>query len=322
MLFMVRPDTKSVHLLADLLETIEVTADELMDLKFAAHELAAIRVMNDAQIESQLAALRGFVGRLRELEMAVIAKLTQARDKARTAARADWRLRPIMMLFTSGTQAFADHFEAEASPAVQAFHGANQIFPYLRSRGLVSPLTTHYDGTTELLVTDGFRLLGAMPLRDLLERVEATLNAVDAHYDLYDIENDEAEEAAVAIVREACAIVADVPAATDVAPAPLQTAAEIPGNVDFGLVIAAADAAVEPATAAAPEVKLEAATGAAPEPAPAEIAVAQAASEAGLKGLTARLAELKAPELKAPELKAAEPPAEAVPEPAPAADAA
>jgi hypothetical protein len=303
MLFMVRPDTKSVHHLADLLETIEVTADELMDLRFAAHDLAAIRVMNDIQIEAQLAALRAFVARVRELEMSVVAKLTQAREKARAAARADWRLRPIMMLFTSGTQAFADHFEAEADPAEQAFHGANQIFPYLRSRGLVSPLTTHYDGTAELLVTDSFRLLGAMPLRDLLERVEATLNAVDAHYDLYDLENDEAEEAAVAIVSETNALVAEAAekpveavAVVAIAPGP-----GVPVAINFGEELATETAA----TAATVLTPLASADGAPlsadgevkpAEPAAAEIAAAHDASEAGLKGLTARLAEMKAEE--------------------------
>ena len=303
MLFMVRPDTKSVHLLADLLETIEVTADELMDRKFAAHDLAEIRVMNDAQIEVQLAALRGFVGHVRELEMAIIAKLTQAREKARAAARTDWRLRPIMMLFTSGTQGFADHFEAEASPAVQAFHGANQIFPYLRSRGLVSPLTTHYDGTAELLVTDSFRLLGAMPLRDLLERVEATLNAVDAHYDLYEMNNEEAEEAAVAIVREATVITGEVAATAAAAPT---VTSDTTAPVDFGVTVTAAEPKLEAVAEAVEVAPVEAAADTTPakvepEPASAEIAEAQAASELGLKGLTARLAELKAEEPAAAE---------------------
>jgi len=264
MLFMVRPDTKSVHLLASLLETIEVRADELLDLKFGAHDLSAIRAMSDEEVGAHLAALRGFIGKVRSLELEIIAKLGQAREKARSVSRTDWRLRPIVMLFTSGTQAFADLFASQAAPADQAFDGESQIFPYLRSRGLVSPLTTNYDGTSELLVTDSFRLLGAMTLRDLLERSEATLNALDAHYDLYDLEDDAAEEAA-----------------TSSAPPVAVPAASV---VDFGTALASA-----PAT----ETATPAIVPAHPEPAPADIAQAQAASEIGLQGLTQRLAELK-----------------------------
>lgn len=266
MLFMVRPDTKAVHLLADLLETIEVTADELMDLKFAGQELATLRAMSDHEIEVQLSAQRAFVSRVRSLELAIIAKLGQARDKARAVSRTDWRLRPIMMLFTSGTQAFTDQFEAGAGNTVRAFDGAHQIFPYLRSRGLVPPLMEHYDGSVELIVTDSFRLMGALPLRDLRERCEATLNALDAHYDLYDLEDDAAEEALATVAQTEPAGV--TPPLTPI--------------VNFGHAADMAPAAPLPS-----EPVVQALTQ-------ADIDAANDASEAGLKGLTERLADLKA----------------------------
>jgi hypothetical protein len=299
MLFMVRPDVKSAHLLADLLETIEVTADELMDQKLAGRELAAIRAMSDVEVEAHLAELRRFVQTLRELELMIIAKLGQAREKARTVARSDWRLRPIMMLFTSGTQSFADRFEVEPSPQAQGFDGAHQIFPYLRGRGLVSPQATHYDGSAELIVTDSFRLLGAMPLRDLRERCEATLNALDAHYDLYDLEDDTAEVSAATVVplripKEAAAPVS-LPPAAEAKPSEPAEAVPAAAQVDFGNTLGPS------AAVSAPDVQPDAAsqTSAVTEAAPAasaeaELAAAQAASEVGLKGLTERLAELKA----------------------------
>ena len=287
MLFMVRPDTKSVHSLADLLETMEVTADELMDLKFDAHDLAAIRAMSDGDVQARLAALREFVGRLRSLELAIVAKLTQARQMARAVARSDWRLRPIMMLFTSGTQAFTDLFEAESNAIDRAFDGSSQVFPYLRSRGLISPLTEHYDGSAELLVTDSFRLLGVMQLRDLLERCEATLNALDAHYDLFDLEDYAAEDEAVASVtiREQL----DPPALETPATETIQATAD--QAINWGTDVA--QAAVTPETPAVANEAQPSSTST-QQPAEAEIVAAHEASEASLKGLTERLAELKA----------------------------
>jgi len=131
----------------------------------------------------------------------------------------------------------------------------------------VSPLTTHYDGSAELLVTNSFRLLGAMLLRDLLERCEATLNALDAHYDLFELEGDDAEEAAM---TQPTPVVAAEAGLADVAP------------IDWGDELkptAPPQAASEPA---------------ARPPTTAEIEAATKANEAGLKGLTERLAELKA----------------------------
>ena len=289
MFFLTRPDTQAVHLLADLLETIEVTADELLDQKLAGQDLAAIRAMSDVEVETQLTKLRNFVGRIRELELGIVAKLGQARDKARAVSRSDWRLRPIMMLFTSGTQGFADYLDAEDSPAQREFNGANQTFPFLRSRGLVSPQTISYDGSVELIVTDSFRLLGAMPLRDLRERCEATLNALDAHYDLYVLEDDAAEEAAVLGApiqgeRETAVAVAIEPAAA-FAPehATMLEAEKAPISV-----VTAEPSPPEQATVAS-QVEAPKET-----PSETEIAAAQMASEAGLKGLTERLADLQA----------------------------
>jgi len=276
MFFLARTDTQAVHVLADLLETIEVAADELMDKKLGGRDIMAIRALSEAEVEAQLADLRKFIGRIQELELGIVAKLGQARDNARMVSRGDWRLRPIMMLFTSGTQAFADRFESEPSRANLEFDGAGQIFPYLRSRGLVSPMTTNYDGSSELLVTDSFRLFGAMPLRDLLERCEATLNALDAHYDLFDLENDAAEEASVEVAP--AQVVAMQPATAGI------VAENVPAVVEVAASAPVLDA--PPVAAEAAEVVVIAAG------APADTSLA-AQQEAGIKGLTERLAEMK-----------------------------
>ena len=295
MLFMVRPDVKSVHLLADLLETIGVTADELLDQKLAGRDLAGIRAMSDVEVQDQLVVLRRFVGRVRELELAIVAKLNQARERSRQVARTDWRLRPIMMLFASGTQAFADQFTAEAQNSGREFEGAHQIFPFLRSRGLLSDLATHYDGSAELLVTDSFRLLGAMRLRDLLERCEATLNTLDAHYDLFETAEDEAEEITESVTSRT-AETAPVPA--PIAEAPEVFRAAVNWGADIPTLTGALPPVAEPQAAvaleAAPDAVVSQEAVAPVQQGEAEIAAAQEASEAGLKALSERLADMKA----------------------------
>ncbi len=328
MLFMVRPDAKSVTLLADILETIEVTADELMDQRFAPEEFDFSGLDGDAVVQARLAALRMFVRQVRDLELTLLTKLEQARVRARTVARSDWRLRPIMSLFTSGTQALADHIASPLGRAAMRFDGGAEVFPFLRSRELLAPMAEHYDGAGELLVTDSFRLLGLIKLRDLLERCEVALNALDAHYDLYDWPTEDASEAEEVVVVLP-QVAAPVPLAVD-APTltPPTSVVEIPlpAVASFDVIsetvpateaIVAATAAVAPEAAqvtnwggALPTEALSAV--AAPEVAktsevPNElsnkdaIAIAQAAAEDSLKSLSERLADLRAADPSASE---------------------
>jgi len=297
MLFMVRQDTKSIMQLADVLETIEVTADELLDQRFAPQEIELGGLDGDAALQARLAALRAFVRQVRDLELRLLTKLEQARVRARTVARSDWRLRPILSLFTSGTQPLADHIASPQGREAMRFDGGDQVFPFLRSRELLAPMAEHYDGAGDLLVTDSFRLLGLIKLRDLLERCEVALNALDAHYDLYDWPAEDVLDQEE-VVTELHRIAASEAAATGTAePAGTPIVLVAPVVLD-------ADAATPVATDAAPATNWGAALPAAETPpAPAAPvaetsntdaqAVAEADAEDGLKSLSERLSELR-----------------------------
>ena len=319
MLFMARPDSKSVHALADLLEMIEVAADELLDQKLAPRDGAA---NDDTALESYLAGLRQFSNRVRGLELTIVAKLEQARARARAVARTDWRLRPIMAMFTSGTQGYANHLAAHTDRDAVRFNAGDQIFPFLRSRELVPPLSTHYDGGTELLVTDSYRLLGLIKLRDLLENCEAALNALDAHYDLYDWQADaedaadDIEEAAVELQPETAKLELEGAAASEVViqvaepevtPAPAATnwgeSIEPAAALTAAVVVedVPASTSVEPDSMPAPVVEPAAETVAVAqtettvaEPSPDQIEAVRQEGEQSLKTLTERLADMKA----------------------------
>ena len=317
MLFMVRPDAKSVTFLADILETIEVTADELMDQRFSPQELEFGALDGDSIVQARLAALRGFVREVRDLELKLLTNLEQARVRARTVARTDWRLRPIMSLFTSGTQPLADHIASPQGRAAMRFDGGSEVFPFLRSRELLAPMAEHYDGAGELLVTDSFRLLGLVKLRDLLERCEVALNALDAHYDLYDwpTEDTAAQEDVITALRQATLGPAPVSAVTV---EPTLVAAEVaePDLIRAEAPITAIRTLTEPAVEHASEPQeaapvapgeatnwgeavsassdVAAALEVAPHsPSKEALAVAEAAAEDGLKSLSERLADLR-----------------------------
>ena len=342
MLFMVRPDTKSAHSLADILETIEIAADELMDQRLPLVEAPLGQHAAGFVVEERHEAIRRFVYRVRELELSILAKFELARARARTVSRSDWRLRPIMALFISGTQILADHIVSPQGREAIRFEGSDQVFPFLRSRDLLEPSGAYYDGCSEILLTNSFRLLGLIKLRELLEHCEVALNALDAHYDLYDW-NDEASEAEMPLTAHAAGMQVQsdeaapasvvellpveaidwgvtvgpipdpaTPPAKDANPRTMPLAA--PSNTADGNATLSGEPGKEHLPVAAfPHASLDQQAGEATaearadlptakigeaaaerEPTVEEIAKARAQSDAGLKNLTERLAELKA----------------------------
>ena len=260
MLFMARPDLQSVHTLADTLESVEVTADELMDRKLPGTRGTPPTEITETTIQDRLAAQRAFVTDVRRLELTLVTKLEQARVRAGVLARSDWRLRPIMTMFTAGTQSLADHITSPEGRAAMRFDGGMEPFAFLKNRALLPEGAGDFDGADQIRVTETFRVLGLATLGEVMQRCEATLNALDAQYDLY--EWDEAEQAKAP----------PQPVVTEV-PAPVVAEAAAVGTAtNWG----------EPAAATA-------------EPSPDEIAKANAESEEALKSLSERLAELKAP---------------------------
>lgn len=221
MLFLVRPDVKSIHLLADLLEMIQVSIDEMLDQRLAPAAVAVPGADGDS-VWQHLAAQRDFVDRLRALEVSIIAKLEQARTRARSVSRTDWRLRPLMVLFNSSTQAFADQIAALGDSTADSFDRGDQTLLFLRSREIVAPNAMSVAADAELVVTESYRLCGVLRLRELLEKCESTLNALDAHYDLFEWDEEDGEEATGLEQPVALAASAD----------PATVAGQVTGNVE------------------------------------------------------------------------------------------
>jgi hypothetical protein len=275
MLFLVKPDIKSVHLLADLLETIQVTIDEMMELRPEPAKTGGTSEAFGANdpVYRRAAAIRDFVERLSTHELAILCKLEQARVRARRVSRTDWRLRSLMTLFLTGTQMLADRLPTLATPTADAFNRGDLAFTFLKARGLLAADCTALDTAPDLTVTDAYRLCGLIALKDLLDHCESTLNAIDAQYDLYQWNDDLSQEAEVVPLGRIVPITASEPAAlSEAEPSSGESApAIVAGNAEGGVVplLETDKSPAEPALSldkpSAPEPEAGGAPDAAPE---------------------------------------------------------
>ncbi len=180
----------AVHLLADLLEALEQAC---ADLLAASHQPDLTQPGNHADvILVRSADVRDFIDTLEAHELAIIAKLDRARLWAGLVGRSDERLRRFANLFHAGTSGLADLMPRLADPAETLFHGGGQQLPFLMSRGLISDARATADGSLPILIDEHYLLCGIAPLGDLANLCTSTLNALDAHYDLYEVEAAEA----------------------------------------------------------------------------------------------------------------------------------
>lgn len=280
MLLAARPDLLAVHLLADQLEALEQASDRLMELAFAGTDAAS---GDDAEdILDRLADLSGFVNRLETGELAIVAKLGQARLWAGAVAASDIRLRSFAGLFHAGTQALADQIERLAEPAADLFESGARPAIFLRQRDLLAMSGALADGTQPITVGRSYRLCGVTEIGDLIDLCQATLNALDAHYGIYELEEPPAETADMASYDPA---VASVEAMAAVAPAEDVTMLpQVAETIELAAMAGPADRTTSEAPSAALEAVAKAsavvAAAAAPDPvAEATEAIAEALAE-------------------------------------------
>jgi hypothetical protein len=205
-----QPDSQltAINLLADLLEALERACDEFMQ---DGHEPAERDDANSAEaILADLAAVHQMVDRLTAHELAIAAKLGQARHWAAAVANGDVRLKTIAGMFHAGTNALADQLPKQIDPSQEIFNNGGQVLPFLMSRGIISDARATCDGTVPIVIDETYMLSGVAPLGALVDLVSATLNALDAHYPIYELDESQLIQT-VAPVASATAIVLPLP---------------------------------------------------------------------------------------------------------------
>lgn len=252
MLLAAKPDLLAVQLLADQLEALQQSCDRLGELHFAGSDG---HQGDDAEdVLDRLAALGDFVGRLETAELAIVTKLAQARLWAGAVAKSDIRLRTFAGLFHAGTQALADQIDGLAEPSQSLFDGAACPALFLRQRDLLPQSGALADGSQPIAIDGSYRLCGVTEIGDLVDLCQATLNALDAHYGIYELEQPPAISADPAIETAAAAS----PIVVEVAVPAAEDAASAAATPEIAVASESAEAPVEATATEAPSEALDA----------------------------------------------------------------
>lgn len=176
----------SLRLLADHLNAILQLSDDLVRCICPACGARGRLENADPCGEGQIASLTRFVAQVRRTELAIIARILQAHRRSEELPATDPVMRPLVRLFFATTSALTDWARTEiAQPAPGLDEGALPV-AFLRSRGLIAPEAAAPDPYVDIEIGPEFRICGIAPLGQLLDLVEAMLDAIDSRLGLFE----------------------------------------------------------------------------------------------------------------------------------------
>ncbi len=190
MQFVAEPAPLSACLLADHLDAVLAVGEDLLKVRGKLPPPLDDPV---EQILAARAAQRRTVERVRTLEVALLARVLTARERAAELARTDARFKVMARLFASGTTVLADA-AAECSDSTDSdFETGDGLTAYLRPRGMLPDGALALAESVEIAVEENFLLCKAVPLGSLMDLAARFLDALEQHFDLYGIDADEIE---------------------------------------------------------------------------------------------------------------------------------
>jgi hypothetical protein len=173
---------------------LDATLAASEDLLATSLELTAPSLLGSvAELQQRQEALADFLGRLRALEAAVVARVLQARRRAEELPKTDAQLKPLVSLFVSGTTVLLDAVAEFGDPSVQAFNSGTDGLHFLRRRALVAPDAADLPLAGTLAVDEEYLVAGRVRLGSLMDLVAAFLDALDMRFALYDADEELAE---------------------------------------------------------------------------------------------------------------------------------
>lgn len=174
---------KCAWMLADHLDAVLAAGEDLLKVK------SGPPAEDEDPVDAVLAARgrqREAIERVRTLEVAIMARVMKARERAAELGRANTLFKASARLFVSATGALADAIAECGDSTAADFDTADNMMAYLRGRGLVSehlpalPESAGVAATEELLVAE------RLPLGDLMDVAASFLDALEQHYTLYE----------------------------------------------------------------------------------------------------------------------------------------
>ena len=184
-----------VYLLADHLDATLAAGEDLIKAGLDWHQ-----EQEDAQTTSTPDPMRQrkALEELRTLELLIIARVLQARDRANEVAEHSPMFRTMARLFVSGTTNLRDIIKSCGDSSVADFETGDGITSYLRTRGLMRQDAASIEedsnavSSAEALETN-FLVAARLPLHILLDNVATFLDALDIQFELYEVDDDEVE---------------------------------------------------------------------------------------------------------------------------------
>ncbi len=172
-----------VYLLADHLDAALALAE---DLKAIEIELPALKPgMPMRSIVRNSHDLARSLDRVRALELAMTARLLQARKRAEELKRHESSLRFAIALFVGGTARLEDVVAELGEDARIGFETGHAALGFLRSRGMIAADAAGVEGLTRLSVSEGYAVAGGIPLGALMDMIAQFLDTLELLFDLF-----------------------------------------------------------------------------------------------------------------------------------------
>jgi len=189
----------TVYLLGDHLDAALAMGEDLLTERVILAE--AEQKLNMSRLLRQTGEVADFLDSVRTLELALIARLLQARRRAEEIKRSETRLKPLISLFVGGTAVLVDAAEELGDTTNQAFATGDAAQAFLRSRGILARDAAGLEQLSQLTVSEEFLVAGRIRLGTLLDLVATFLDTLDVMFDLYQDE-PAVEAAGVALPEE------------------------------------------------------------------------------------------------------------------------
>jgi hypothetical protein len=172
-----------IHLLGDHLDAALAMGEDLLAEKviLTGHE----RQLSARGLIRQNRDIGEFLIRVRTLELAMTARLLQARKRAQELKRHDSRLKPLIALFVAGTAPLVDAAAELGDTSTHDFNTGDVASSFLRSRGLIARDAPGLEGLSALAVTEDYLVAARIRLGTLLDLVATFLDTLDLLFDLY-----------------------------------------------------------------------------------------------------------------------------------------
>jgi len=177
------PERTIIYLLGDHLDAALALGEDLLAERLAL--IDAVETPNHARLLRHNRALNEFLAAVRCLELAMMARLLEARRRADQLKRQGSRLKPLIALLIAGTAPLVDAAAELGDTSTRDFDSGDTASAFLRSRNLIARDAAGFEGLAELTVSEEYLVAGRIRLGTLLDLIATFLDTLDDLFELY-----------------------------------------------------------------------------------------------------------------------------------------